>query len=120
MLTLRYTASCGDAAYTATHTVLKLTDGADAYIVHIESENGTTFRSGPVSTVLRARVYKGDEEITGQIPDSSFRWYRSGADQGRDEQWNAAQHQGREIAITGEDISDRTVFDCEVEITKDI
>lgn len=120
VLTLRYTALCGDAAYTATHTVLKLTDGADAYIVHIESENGTTFRSGPVSTVLRARVYKGDEEITGQIPDSSFRWYRSGADQGRDEQWNAAQHQGREIAITGEDISDRTVFDCEVEITKDI
>lgn len=117
VLTLRYTAFRGETPYTATHTVLKLTDGAGACLVTVESESGTTFRHGAVSTVLRARVYKGGEEITGQIPDSGFRWYRSSADRAGDERWNAAPHRGREIGITGEDLRERAVFVCEVEIT---
>lgn len=119
VLTLRYTAFCGETSYTATHTVLKLTDGAGAYLVTIESENGTTFRHGAVSTVLRARVYRGGEEITGQIPDSDFRWSRTSADRAGDERWNAVPRHGREIGITGEDVRDRAVFDCEVGITDD-
>lgn len=118
VLTLRYTAFCGETSYTATHTVLKLTDGAGAYLVTIESENGTTFHNGTVSTVLRARVYKGGEEITAQIPDSSFRWYRNSADSAGDEQWNAAPHAGREIGITEKDVWNNAVFGCEVEITE--
>lgn len=119
VLTLRYTAFCGETAYTATHTVLKLSDGAGAYLVTIESDNGTTFHNGAVSTVLHARVYKGGEEITDQIPDSSFRWYRTSTDSAGDEQWNAAPHYGRELAITGEDVWHKAVFDCEVEIMND-
>lgn len=117
VLTLRYTAFRGETSYTATHTVLKLTDGAGACLVTIESENGTTFHSGAVSTVLRARVYKGGEEITDQIPDSSFRWHRSSADSAGDQRWNAEPHVGREIGITGKDVCNNAVFDCEVEIT---
>ena len=120
VLTLRYTASYGDVPYTATHTVLKLVDGAGAYIVTIESENGTTFRNVMVSTVLRARVYKGAEDITARIPDNCFRWYRSTPDRKSDELWNAAPHLGREIGITGEAEWSKAVFDCEVTIDDDV
>ena len=89
------------------------------YTVYVESKNGTTFRNGIVSTVLRARVYKGGEEITGHIPDSGFRWYRTSADSAGDERWNATPHHGQEITITGEDVCRKAVFDCEVEITND-
>lgn len=119
VLTLRYTAASGGEEYTAAHTVFKLTDGESAYTVYVESKNGTTFRNGIVSTVLRARVYKGGEEITGHIPDSGFRWYRTSADSAGDERWNATPHHGQEITITGEDVCRKAVFDCEVEITND-
>lgn len=117
VLTLRNTATLSGEEYTATHTVFKLTDGESAYTVYAESKNGTTFRNGIVSTVLRARVYKGSEEITEQISDSGFRWYRTSADSAGDEQWNAMPHYGREIVITEEDVWRKAVFNCEVEIT---
>lgn len=85
--------------------------------VYVESKNGTTFRSGIVSTLLSARVYKGGKEITGQLPDSAFRWYRTSADSAGDARWNSFPHEGREIEITGEDVWRKAVFDCEVEIT---
>jgi len=116
-LTLRYTAASGGEEYMAIHTVFKLTDVESAYTVYVESKNGTTFRNGVVSTVLRARVYKGGEEITAHIPDSGFHWYRTSVDRASDEQRNATPHYGQEITITGEDVWRKAVFDCEVGIT---
>ncbi len=116
-LTLRYTATSGGEEYAATHTLFKLSDGESAYTVYVESRNGTTFRNGIVSTLLCARVYKGGDEITGQLPDSAFRWYRTSADSAGDARWNSSPHEGREIEITGEDVWRKAVFGCEVEIT---
>ena len=106
VLTLRYTATYRNEKISATHTFFKLYDGSPSYTVYVESENGTTFRNGIVSTVLRARVYRGGEEITSLIPDGNFRWIR-----------NAAPRYGREIEITGGDVWRKAVFDCEVNIS---
>ena len=54
VLTLRYTATYRNEKISATHTFFKLYDGSPSYTVYVESENGTTFRNGIVSTVLRA------------------------------------------------------------------
>lgn len=83
----------------------------------MESKNGTTFRNGIVSTLLCARVYKGGDEITGQLPDRAFRWYRTSADSEDDARWNSSPHEGREIEITDADVWRKAVFGCEVEIT---
>ena len=117
MLTLRYTATYRNEKISATHTFFKLYDGSPSYTVYVESENGTTFRNGIVSTVLRARVYRGGEEITSLIPDGNFRWIRTSRDTENDRIWNAAPRYGREIEITGGDVWRKAVFDCEVEIT---
>ena len=117
VLTLRYTATYRNEKVSATHTFFKLYDGSPAYTVYVESENGTTFRNGIISTVLRARVYRGGEEITPLIPDGNFRWIRTSRDTESDRIWNAAPHSGREIEITGGDVWRKAVFDCEVNIS---
>ena len=117
VLTLRYTATYRNEKISATHTFFKLYDGSPSYTVYVESENGTTFRNGIVSTVLRARVYRGGEEITSLIPDGNFRWIRTSRDTESDRIWNAAPRYGREIEITGGDVWRKAVFDCEVNIS---
>ena len=117
VLTLRYTATSRNEKVSATHTFFKLYDGSPSYTIYVESENGTTFRNGIISTVLRARVYRGGEEITPLIPDGNFRWIRTSRDTESDRIWNAAPHSGREIEITGGDVWRKAVFDCEVNIS---
>ena len=119
-LTLRYTAIAGTEKICATHTFFKLYDGDSSYTVYVESENGTTFRNGIVSTTLRARVYRGGEEITEQIPDGNFHWMRVSSDSQADALWNSGQHEGRELEISGDDVWRKAVFDCEVIISNKI
>ena len=85
--------------------------------MYVESKNGTTFRNGIVSTTLVARVYRGGEEITHLIPDGNFLWRRTSLNAETDTIWNSANHYGRELEITEEDVWYKAVFDCEVEIS---
>lgn len=117
VLTLRYTATLNGEEFTATHTIFKLYDGEPSYTVYVESKNGTTFRNGIVSTTLVARVYRGGEEITQLIPEGNFLWRRTSRDVASDEIWNSANHYGKELEITEEDVWYKAVFDCEVEIS---
>ena len=117
VLTLRYTATLNGEEFTATHTIFKLYDGEPSYTVYVESKNGTIFRNGIVSTTLVARVYRGGEEITALIPEGNFLWRRTSKDTASDEIWNSANHYGKELEITEEDVWYKAVFDCEVEIS---
>jgi hypothetical protein len=117
VLTLRYTATLNGEEFTATHTIFKLYDGEPSYTVYVESKNGTIFRNGIVSTTLVARVYRGGEEITALIPEGNFVWRRTSKDTASDEIWNSANHYGKELEITEEDVWYKAVFDCEVEIS---
>lgn len=116
VLTLRYTASSDGQEYAATHTVFKLYDGEASYTVYVESENGTVFHGGTVSTLLRARVCHGSTDITERIPEGNFRWRRRSGDAEDDARWNASGHYGRELSLTVDDVFRRAVFDCEVEL----
>lgn len=117
VLSLRYTAMAGEKQYSGTHTVFKQYDGASAYSVYVESDNGMIFRNGMVSTTLYAHVYKGGVEITGDIPDSNFHWTRFSRDTEGDTLWNSAVHPGRTLEITGDDVWRKAVFDCEIIIS---
>lgn len=116
VLTLRYTASLAEEEYAATHTVFKLYDGKSSYSLTIESDAGTVFRNGVVQTVLRVHVYKGGEEITDRIGEDRFCWVRVSSDSASDALWNSAEHRGRVLQITEEDVWRKAVFNCEVEI----
>lgn len=117
VITLRYTAVFQNENIGAAHTFFKLYDGVPSYSVYVESENGTIFRNGIISTVLRARVYRGGEDITSLVPENNFRWLRTSRDTESDRIWNSMPHYGREIGITDKDVWHKAVFDCEVNIS---
>lgn len=114
VLTLRFIVHSSGASYHATHTVSKQYDGSDSYSLHVESDAGTVFRNHMVETTLRARLYKAGTEITNRIPDEHFLWSRISDDAESDALWNAEEHRGRTLLITGEDVWRKAVFNCEV------
>ena len=117
VLSLRYTTVAEEKQYSGTHTIFKQYDGVSAYSVYVDSNNGTIFRNGVVSTTLYAHVYKGGIEITEDIPDSNFHWTRHSQDTGSDTLWNSATHEGCTLDITGDDVWKKAVFDCEIIIS---
>ena len=114
VLTLRFIVRSSGTSYHATHTVSKQYDGSDSYSLHVESDSGTVFRNHMVETTLRARLYKAGTEITDRIPDEQFLWSRISDDAESDALWNAEEHRGRTLRITGEDVWRKAVFNCEV------
>lgn len=61
-----------------------------------------------------AHVYENDVEITSNVPELAFFWYRCSSDHGGDEKWNmAAAHRGvNHIAIPKNDIGGSWVLQC--------
>lgn len=114
VLTLRFVVRSSGTSYHVTHTVVKQYDGCDSYSLHVESDSGTVFRNHMVETTLRARLYKAGTEITDRIPDEHFLWNRISDDTDSDALWNAEEHRGRTLRITGEDVWRKAVFNCEV------
>ena len=114
VLTLRFVVLSAGLSYRATHTVCKQYDGSDGYSLYVESDAGTVFRNLMTETILRARLYKAGAEVTEQVADERFRWTRTSDDAEGDALWNATEHRGRRLRITGADVSRKAVFNCEV------
>lgn len=118
LLSLRYTAVLGEKQYSGTHSVFKQYATGSSYSVYVESDNGTVFRNGIISTTLRAHVYENGVEITDEIPEGNFHWTRNSHDTADDALWNSSGHQGRSLEINGDDVRSKAVFDCEITISK--
>lgn len=117
VLSLKYIASFENREYEAVFTVSKQFDGSDSYSVYIASSGGTVFKNGTVVTTLYAQVFKGGLEVTDKIPANNFRWIRTSGDSESDVLWNSADHTGKTLEISGEDVWKKAVFNCEVTIS---
>lgn len=90
------------------------------YTVRIESSNGTVFRFGEArQTVLVARVFRNDLEVTDQISASNFRWIRTSLDPqpppNDDATWNALYYQGyKQVTVSVDDVHAKATFNCEI------
>lgn len=118
LLSLRYTAFWGEKQYSGTHSVFKQYAGESSYSVYVESDNGTVFRNGVISTTLKAHIYENGIEITDEIPEKNFHWTRTSRDIAGDALWNSSNHHGRSLEISGDDVRAKAVFDCEIIISK--
>lgn len=117
VLTLRYTATFDGQDYAATISVTKLYDGESAYSVYIRTDRGTVLQNGIGETLLLALVMRGAEEVTDFFADESFLWTRQSDDPEDDVRWNSAEHHGRTLLITGDDVTRKAVFNCEITLT---
>lgn len=81
----------------------------------IISSNGNIFKNGNVKTLLSAKVYSWDEDITDTLDANQFIWTRVSEDTEADKVWNE-QHFGgaKSVAITGADVKVRATFYCDL------
>lgn len=81
----------------------------------IISSNGNIFKNGNVKTLLSAKVYSWDKDITETLDANQFVWTRVSEDTEADKVWNE-QHFGgaKSVAITGADVKVRATFYCDL------
>ena len=81
----------------------------------IISSNGNIFKNGNVKTLLFAKVYSWDEDITDTLDANQFIWTRVSDDTEADKVWNE-QHFGgaKSVVITGADVKVRATFYCDL------
>lgn len=120
ILPVKYVARYDTESYEDIFTIFKQFDGSDAYSVSVISSAGTAFRNNMVSTVLTASVLKGGVDVTGIIPEQNFRWTKADADGSPDEEWNRADHRGKSIEISSDEVNRKAVFECYVTISTEI
>lgn len=85
------------------------------YQVDIISTGGLLFKNGVISTILLARVYKNNEDVTDLIDANRFRWTKTNSDGTPDTVWNEAHFGGvKQVLVTSEDIYRRATFECKI------
>jgi|GEM_PF-1500955 len=123
--TILFTASYMDRSIGLEFSVTKASAGLDgqAYLVIVESTNGTEFRVGQsTTTLIKAHVFKNGVEITDSLPESMFRWRRvSMIPQpypNDDNTWNTLYMQGyKQVAVNVDDVASQASFFCDILIT---
>lgn len=87
-----------------------------AWKIDIISTNGMVFKNSVLSTVLKAIVYKGKNNVTDQIDASRFTWKRISESEEDDIKWNESKGKGvKEIMLSTSDVYQRATFICEIE-----
>jgi len=120
--TIMFTATYMDRSIGLEFTVTKAAAGLDgqAYLVIVESTNGTEFRVGQsTTTLIKAHVFKNGVEITDSLPESMFRWRRvSMIPQpypNDDATWNTLYMQGyKQVAVNVDDVLAQASFFCDI------
>lgn len=84
--------------------------------VEIHSTKGDVLSQFIGETVLRARVWKGNNEMTDSLPASAFTWKRQSSDETADKAWEEAHVGMKEIALNTRDVLYSATYSCEITI----
>lgn len=89
-----------------------------AYRVDITSTNGIVFKNNNIDTVIYARVFKGNDDITNTLPNSSFVWKKYDKDGILDSDWGDRHiNVGNTIEVDNNDVFQKATFSCDVQIS---
>lgn len=87
------------------------------YRLEIVSSNGILFKNNNISTILSARVWSWDDDVTDTLPESAFIWSRISDDKDADEYWNKEYGIGKKkIVITKDDVDGNASFVCDLDL----
>ena len=91
------------------------------YEVSIISSNGDIFKNNVISTVLKAQVRSGNEDITHKFNDDQFIWSRSSDEPEADIIWNRNHMVGsKTLTITNDDVTNKATFNCHLIDTESV
>ncbi|MDU7030188.1 MAG: phage tail protein [Clostridiales bacterium] len=97
---------------TTTNLDKKIEDSLQ-YKLEVSSSNGNIFTNGQIDTYLTVTLYRGNNDVTNDYPDSHFIWSRQSSDSDLDDYWNSQHTAGsRTLHITREDIFKKAQFRC--------
>lgn len=81
--------------------------------LELMSSAGNLFTNGQIDADLTVTLYRGNEDVTSQYPDSCFIWTRSSGDADLDAYWNSQHLAGtKSLHITREDLYKKAQFRC--------
>lgn len=87
------------------------------YKAELQTTKGTVFRNGVINTQLIAVAFKGKEDITTTLPNTSIVWTKYDMDGNIDTAWNTAHvNTGRALSLTQNDIYKKATIKCEIMI----
>ncbi|MEG1502128.1 MAG: hypothetical protein RR370_01925 [Synergistaceae bacterium] len=90
-------------------------DGVSPLSLEIFSSNGNIFKNGDIATTLRAKVYRGEANVTDDFNDNAFIWTRFSGNIETDTVWNQTHFSGNKaVIITKEDIQKKATFFCDL------
>lgn len=93
-------------------------DDGVAYQVMITSDTGTVMINGSGKMTLNATLLRNGEDISDNISNGSWSWWRQSADAEDDAVWNTLHEGvGRSCLITRDDVSRQAQFGCRVYIS---
>lgn len=86
------------------------------YKVEVTSSNGLVFKNGNLNTILSAKVWYGQNDVTATTDASKFLWTRTSSDTSGDTTWNSANGNGvKIITLTSADVpNNRATFVCSI------
>lgn len=85
--------------------------------IELTSSKGFTFKNGIIDTVISAKVYRGKDDVTATLPNSSFIWKKYDKDGILDTAWTQAHvGVGNVISVTSADVHQKAIFSCDVDI----
>ncbi|MBY0094949.1 phage tail protein [Priestia aryabhattai] len=85
------------------------------YKAELQTTKGTVFRNGVINTQLIAVAFKGKEDITTTLPNTSIVWTKYDMDGNIDTAWNTAHaNTGRILTLTQNDIYKKATIKCEI------
>ena len=114
LITFRATRS-GRPSINQVFTVTRLKKAEQVFTLVTDSSSGNVFNNN-IATVLSARVFKGNSDITTSLPNTAFKWKRTSEDTTGDTAWNSAHVNTKNVIITPSDVSGTIgIFDCTVE-----
>lgn len=109
-----------DVAFSEMQTTIETIEHKKMYRIEIISSNGIIFKNTNIQTVLSARVWSWDEDVTDTLPDILFTWTRVSDDKENDEYWNNEYGKyKKKITVTNEDVDQRATFFCDLNITQE-
>ena len=87
-------------------------DEGSATTLKLEFSNGNLLMGEISNTVISAKVYRKDVDVTDEYTATAFNWTRNSGNESVDEDWNAAHSGMKSITVSANELSDDIQIQC--------
>ncbi len=87
-------------------------DEGSATSLKLEFSNGNLLANGVADTVITAKVYRKNVDVTDEYAATAFNWTRTSGNESADASWNAAHSGMKSITVSANELTDDIQIQC--------